>query len=129
MNVKRNNYSTLGDPVGPYVHSVRHGNTLYLSVLTAFGSHAQADTIESQTSVIFEKIQEIASIEGSSLENLIKITAFVTDLSRMEALRDTLFDIYSQHLPASSLVQVTRLFSDDLKIEIEAIIAVENDDD
>ena len=129
MNVQRNNYSTLGDPVGPYVHSVRHGNTLYLSGLTAFGTDAQADTIENQARVIFNKIQQIADIEGSGLENIIKITAYVTDLSRMESLRHTLFDIYGQNLPASSLVQVIGLFSEDLKIEIEAIIAVENDED
>ena len=129
MNVQRNNYSTLGDPVGPYVHSVRHGNTLYLSGLTAFGTDAQTDTIENQTRVIFKKIQEIANFDGSGLENIIKITAYVTDLSRMDELRHTLFDIYGQNLPASSLVHVIGLFADDLKIEIEAIIAVKNYED
>ena len=37
----------------------------------------------------------------------------------------TLFKHYGSNLPASSLVQVNRLFSPDLKIEVEAVIAVE----
>ncbi|WP_029909861.1 RidA family protein [Pelobacter seleniigenes] len=126
MKLQRKNYPTLDEPVGPYVHAVRHGNTLYLSGFTAFGTNAQTDNIEIQAKEIFRQIEEAAKAEGSSLENIIKITAFVTELGRMEELRCTLFDIYGQNLPASSLIHVAGLFSDDLKIEIEAIIAVED---
>jgi len=35
-----------------------------------------------------------------------------------------LFHYYGDHLPASSLVQVSALFSPDLKIEIEGIMAL-----
>lgn len=129
MSLQRNNYSDLGEPVGPYVHAVKHGNTLYLSGLTAFGTNAQTDTIENQAREIFRQIEKIAHFEGSGLENIIKITAFVTDLSRMEELRKTLFDIYDQNLPASSLIHIAGLFDKDLKIEIEAVIAVENNDE
>nr|WP_320049891.1 RidA family protein [uncultured Desulfuromonas sp.] len=124
MTLQRKNYATLDEPVGPYVHAVRHGNTLYLSGITAFGTSAQTDTIEEQAKEIFRQIQEIAKAEGSDLENIIKITAFVTELDRMDELRRTLFDIYGQNLPASSLIRIAGLFADNLKIEIEAIIAV-----
>ena len=125
MKLQRKNYPTLDEPVGPYVHAVRHENTLYLSGITAFGTSAQTDKIEIQAREIFRQIQEVAKTEGSSLENIIKITAFVTELDRMEELRRVLFDIYGKNLPASSLIHIAGLFADDLKIEIEAIIAVE----
>jgi 2-iminobutanoate/2-iminopropanoate deaminase len=125
LKLQRNNYPVLDEPVGPYVHAVRHGDTLYLSGFTAFGTNAQAEAIEIPAREIFRQIQEVAKAEGSSLENIIKITAFVTELDRMEELRSTLFDIYGRNLPASSLIRIAGLFSDDLKIEIEAIIAVE----
>ena len=128
MNVLRKNYSVLEDPVGPYVHAVRHGSTLYLSGLTAFGTDAQSDSMENQAREIFKKIQAVAVSEGSSLENIIKVTIYVTELSGIKALRHALFDIYGQNLPASSLVQVAGLFAEDLKIEVEAIIAVDNDE-
>lgn len=125
MKLQRKNYPALDEPVGPYVHAVRYNDTIYLSGFTAFGTHAQTEPIEIQTREIFRQIQEVAKAEGSSLDNIIKITAFVTELDRMEALRHMLFDIYGDNLPASSLIHIAGLFADDLKIEIEAILAVE----
>jgi len=124
MKLKRKNYPSITDPVGPYVHAVKHGNTLYLSGLTAFGTAAQFGSIENQAREIFRQIHKVAKTENSGLDNLIKITAFVTDLSHMEDLRHTLFEIYGEHLPASSLIHIAGLFSEELKIEIEAVIAV-----
>lgn len=34
-------YSELGEAKAPYVHSVKHSNTLYISGMTAFGTVAQ----------------------------------------------------------------------------------------
>jgi 2-iminobutanoate/2-iminopropanoate deaminase len=60
-----------------------------------------------------------------TLENLIKVTLFVSDMSEIEQLRETLFNVYAKHIPASSLIEINSLFCKDLKIEIEAIIALE----
>lgn len=53
-----------------------------------------------------------------------KVTLFVTSFEDIDALRQVLFHYYGDHLPASSLVQVSALFSSDLKIEIEAVMAL-----
>jgi 2-iminobutanoate/2-iminopropanoate deaminase len=124
MTIERKNYKALGDPAGPYSHAVSYGNTLYLSGMTAFGTKEEMLDIGSQAKAIFEKIDVIAKAEGSGLENLIKVTIFVTDLDEIEKLRDTLFLVYGKNIPASSLVHVAGLFSSNLKIEIEAIIAL-----
>ena len=124
MLLERKNYSFLSAPIGPYVHAVKYENTLYLSGVSAFDTKAQSAAIEIQTKEIFSQIQRIAESEGSGLENLVKITAFVTELDRISELRTMLFEIYGDNIPASSLIQVDGLFSDDLKIEIEAIIAL-----
>jgi 2-iminobutanoate/2-iminopropanoate deaminase len=63
MKLQRNNYPTLDEPVGPYVHAVRHGNTLYLSGITAFGTSFQTANIEVQAREIFRQIQEVAKAE------------------------------------------------------------------
>ena len=62
--------------------------------------------------------------EKTALSSLIKVTVFVTSLEDIEQLRIVLFSHFGEHLPASSLVQVTQLFSADLNIEIEAILAL-----
>ena len=123
-SLERKNYPFLAQPVGPYVHAVKHNNTLYLSGLTAFETESQTQTIENQAKEIFQQMTRVAESEGSSLKNLIKVTLYVTDLNHMNKLREMLYDIYGAHIPASSLIKIDRLFSDDLKIEIEAIIAL-----
>ena len=56
---------------------------------------------------------------------LVKVTLFVPDMGEIAPLRAALFDIYGEHIPASSLIAVDSLFADDLKIELEAIVALE----
>ena len=124
MHIERKNYPFMLPPVGPYVHSVKHNSTLYLSGITAFGSESQSAEIELQAKEIFNQIQKIAQAENSGLENIIKITSFVTDLTRMNEMRNVLFEFCGENFPASSLIHVDGLFSEDLKIEIEAIIAL-----
>lgn len=120
----RKNYSELGEVKAPYVHSVKHGNTLYISGLTAFGTAAQHQGIVEQAEEIFRQIRTIASIEGIDFSALIKVTIFITSFEQINALREVLYRNYGDHLPASSLVEVSRLFSPDLTIEIEAIFAL-----
>ena len=125
MNIERKNYAELGEVLGPYTHSVIHQNTLYTSGLTAFGSSAQGEGIAAQARAISSQLNYISQKNNVTLKNLIKVTLFVSDLSDMESLRTTLFELYGEHIPASSLIKVDALFSDDLKIEVEAIIGLD----
>ncbi|CAM8257135.1 RidA family protein [Klebsiella michiganensis] len=120
----RKNYPELGEVKAPYVHSVKHGNTLYISGLTAFGTRAQQAGIGAQAEEIFTQIRTVARAEGIDFSSLIKVTIFITSFDELGELRKVLYRNYGDHLPASSLVEVSRLFSADLKIEIEAIFGL-----
>lgn len=124
MKVIRTNYPDMDLPAGPYVHSVRLENLLYISGLTAFGSEKQQGNISDQIHAIMEKIGTILQNEGETFASLMKVTIFVTNFDELESLRETLQFYYGENLPASSLVQVQGLFHPDLKIEIEAIAKV-----
>jgi len=123
MPLERINIHKLAEPVGPYVHVVRHGDTLYTSGFTAFGSEAQQGSIVLQASAIFDQLRLITEQQETSFENLIKVTIFVTDLLEVGELRALLTSIYGDHKPASSLIKIDQLFALELKIEIEAIFA------
>ncbi|MFO6300439.1 RidA family protein, partial [Rahnella selenatireducens] len=120
-NLVRRNYPALGEVKAPYVHSVKHGNTLYISGLTAFGTAAQHEGIAGQAEEIFNQIRKIVSVEEIDFSALMKVTIFVTSFEEINELRKVLYRNYGDHLPASSLVEVSRLFSSDLSIEIEAV--------
>jgi 2-iminobutanoate/2-iminopropanoate deaminase len=124
MAIERKNYPSLAPPVGPYVHAVKHGGLLYVSGLTAFGTLAQARGLAEQTESVFAQLAAIASSEQTTLGSLLKVTLFVTTFEGLEELRAVLFHILGRALPASSLVQVAGLFAPELRIELEAVLAV-----
>jgi 2-iminobutanoate/2-iminopropanoate deaminase len=123
-SVERKNYPELGEVKAPYVHAVKHNDTLYISGLTAFGTAAQKGNIAEQADTVFSQIKTIARAEGTDFSRLIKVTIFITSFAEIDALRQVLYHHYGEHLPASSLVEVSRLFAADLKIEIEAVLAL-----
>ena len=124
MSVERKNYPHLANPVGPYVHAVKHAGLVFVSGITALGTPAQGQSLPKQAEAIFSQIRSIASAEGASLKALLKVTIFVTSFESIVQLRAVLFKEYGENLPASSLVQVAGLFSPEINIEIEAVLAV-----
>ncbi|WP_317931782.1 RidA family protein [Halioxenophilus sp. WMMB6] len=124
MTLIRRNSSSLTPPVGPFVHSVQHGNTLYVSGITAFGCSAQQGPIADQTKAVFAQIKLIAEEFGASMNTLIRLSVFVTELDDLDGVRREMFAACGDALPVTSLMQISGLFSPDLKVEIESTFAV-----
>lgn len=122
--VDRKNYGNLLPPVGPYSHAVKHGSVLYLSGFTAYGTAAQGKSMAEQAGAIFSQLKAITEVEGVDMRSLIKVTVFITDFNQAQELRQELFKQYEGNLPASSLVEVAKLFSPEVNIEIEAIFGL-----
>ncbi|NER83801.1 MAG: RidA family protein [Leptolyngbya sp. SIO1D8] len=124
MQIERKNYSHLDAPVGPYVHAVSYNGLLFLSGLTAFNTPAQGQDLVTQAESVFGQLKRTLEAEETGFETLIKVTLFVTEFADLDRFRAVLFNAYQDNLPASTLIQVNRLFSPDIKIEVEAIAAV-----
>jgi enamine deaminase RidA (YjgF/YER057c/UK114 family) len=73
-----------------------------------------------QSVQVFENLKTALLASGASLDHVVKITVFVTDLSGLQAFRDVR-DRYFAKPPASSLVQVVRLVRPELLVEVEAV--------
>ena len=123
-NIERKNYPHLDAPVGPYVHAVSYNGLLFLSGLTAFNTPAQHQDLVAQTEVVFAQLRSILEAEGTGLESLLKITIFVTEFEDLDRFRAVLFEAYQNTLPASALIQVKGLFLPEIKVEVEAIAAL-----
>lgn len=79
------------------------------------------DDIVKQTMQIFQNIRNIVEAAGGNMNHLVKLGYFTTDLSNLQAIRNIRDQfINTKTPPASTLVQVSKLFRDDLLIEIEA---------
>ena len=122
MDIVRRDYPELPQPAGPFHHSVRSGNLLFIAGSTARGTDAEAGDIAAQTEAIIKKFQHILEANGASLSNIVKVTSFVTDLREAPASAEVRRKYFSGAFPASTQVQVAALGTPDLKIEIEAIV-------
>ena len=123
MDIVRRKYSNVPVTGAPHYHSVRAGNLLFISGATAKMTEAEHGDVGAQTEAILKQIKNMLEAEGASLDNVVKVTNFVTDISEeaTAASRDMRRKYFGENLPASTRVQVVGLVEPNLKIEIEAI--------
>ena len=123
--LKHSNPPALAEPTG-YTHvvEVRGGRTLYVSgqiALDQDGRLVGAGDLSAQTQQVLDNLKAALAASQATLENVVKLTIFMTDVSQIALFREVRDRYFSAPLPASSLVQVVRLARPDLLIEIEAI--------
>jgi 2-aminomuconate deaminase len=113
-------------PVGPYPHARRFGNLLFLSGIGPRDrdTDAIADGIEAQTRSCIENVKAILEDAGSSLEKVIDVTVFLTDLAGDFAAFNRVYgDYFGAIRPTRTTVGVVALptpISIELKVIAEA---------
>jgi len=131
MNKTPINPDTVSKPIKPYfAQAVKSssGNLLFISgqiSVDAKGNLVGKGDIKAQTRQVLENIQAILRSVGASLENIVKVTVFLTDLRNFEAVAEVRSEYFKGNPPASTLVGVNGLVSPDFLIEIEAIAVVD----
>lgn len=100
------------------------GTTVYISGQVALAPDG-ADDLDAQAVQVFENLRAALAAVGATFEHVVKLTIFVLDASRapiVRAVRDRY--INTQAPPASTAVEVRRLFREDFLIEVEAVAVV-----
>jgi reactive intermediate/imine deaminase len=107
-----------------YSHAVRAGGLLLISgqvPLDEAGEVVGAD-LESQARQAFRNLGAVLAAAGVTFDAVVKLSYFVTDIGQVAAVRAVRDEfINTANPPASTLVEVSRLFLPGLLIEIEAI--------
>ena len=108
--------------VGPYSQGVQAGPFVFISgqiPLDAKGQMVAGGVVE-QTEQCMRNIKEILLASGLTMEHVMKVTVFMTDLGQFAAMNE----VYAKHFvapyPARAAVQVSALPKGAL-IEIEAV--------
>jgi 2-iminobutanoate/2-iminopropanoate deaminase len=122
--MERKNYPHLAQPVGPYVQAVKHDGLLFLSGLTALGSSAQGRSIAEQMAAICQALASVAHNERTDLSSLVKVTLFVTNLKFVRELHAAWTEHFGNSSAMSSLVQISKLLSPDVLVEVDAVLAL-----
>jgi 2-iminobutanoate/2-iminopropanoate deaminase len=95
----------------------------YVAGMTARGEDGRVveeDEYE-QGKIIFAKIRNIVEAAGGAMADVVKVTIFMTDITRRERVWRARAEVFTGDFPASTLVQVAALAEPSLKVEIEAI--------
>ncbi|ASK30517.1 endoribonuclease L-PSP [Chryseobacterium sp. T16E-39] len=89
------------------------------------GNLVGIDNLEKQTEQIFKNIEIILKEYGGTGKDIVKLGIFITDISKTPDFRKVRdLHINLQNPPVSSLVEVSKLFRDDVLIEVEATAVI-----
>jgi enamine deaminase RidA (YjgF/YER057c/UK114 family) len=122
------------DSVAPgrgYSHgvTVSGGHTTWTAGQVAFdddGNVVGEGDVVAQTRRVFENLSAVLAEAGATWADVVKLNYFVTDLSRLQEIREVRNEFLDpDRLPASTLVQVSALAMPELLIEVEAVVVVE----
>ena len=109
--------------------SVPTGRMVFVSGQVARGVDGQLvgrGDIRAQTRKVLENTQAVLSEAGATLEDVVKVTVFVTNLAEhFSAIHEIRAEFFKSEYPASTLVEVSRLVDPEMLIEIEAVAVVQ----
>ena len=114
------------DPYEPFRLSqgFRVGDLLLISGQAAIDEQGEvvgAGDFGAQAEQTFRNLQRVLEAGGSSLERVVKVTIFLTDMSHFPEIVELRGKWFTPPYPADTIVEVSSLALPELQIEIEAI--------
>ena len=117
------------DPYAPFRLSqgFRVGDLLLISGQAAIDENGQVvglGDFDAQAEQVFRNLDRVLRAGGSSLDRVVKVTIFLTDMTNFPKIVELRGKWFSEPWPADTIVQVSSLALPGLEIEIEAIAVV-----
>ena len=117
----------LRQPNGVFSHATAieaTGRLVFISGMTARrpdGSIAGIGDIAEQTKQVCENVKAAVEAAGGSLDDVCRVDVYVRNMEHFEAIHKVRAQYFKPPLPASTMVEVTKMTSSDYLIEISAI--------
>jgi len=123
--MKRENFSTVSkyEPIVGYSRAVKAGNMVFVTGTTATdekGELVGVGDMYAQTKQTLANIERVLKRAGATMKDVVRTRIFVTDIAQWETVGRAHGEYFSKILPATTMVEVSKLIDPRMLVEIEA---------
>jgi reactive intermediate/imine deaminase len=113
--------------IGAYSQAVKAGNTVYLSGQIPLDP-ATMTVVEggfaAEAHQVFKNLKAVCEAAGGSLDQIVKLNAYLTDLSNFAIFNEVMGQYMSQPFPARAAIGVASL-PKGVQVEADAVLVLE----
>ena len=113
--------------IGAYSQAVRAGDTVYLSGQIPLDPATMTVTgggdFRAETHQVFKNLRAVAEAAGGSLDQIVKLNAYLTDLDNFAVFNEVMAEYFAQTFPARAAVGVAVL-PKGVQVEAEAVLVL-----
>ncbi len=109
--------------IGAYSQGSIFENLVFTSgqiAINPIGGNLVTDDFSKEVEQVLENVKSVLEAGGSNLDNIIKLSVFITDMSNFKFVNEVFENFFIDQYPARSVVEVSGLPLN-VNIEIEAI--------
>lgn len=110
--------------IGAYSQAVRAGDFVYLSgqiPLDPNSMEVVEGDFRARAQRVFKSLEAVTQAAGGSLQNIVKLTVYLTDLNDFALVNETMAEFFDQPFPARAAIGVASL-PKGVDIEVEGIM-------
>ena len=112
--------------IGTYSQAIQAGDLVFLSgqiPLDPATMEVVDGDFEARARRVFDNLQAVAEAAGGNLDNVVKLTIFLTDLDNFATVNSVMEDYFQQPYPARAAVGIASL-PKGVDVEADAILAL-----
>ena len=112
--------------IGPYSQAVQWGDVVFISgqiPLSPENGQLNNATFEDETNQVLDNLEAICQEAGGTLDHILKLTIYLTDLSKFDVVNSIMAARFSEPFPARATLEISKL-PKEVSIEIDAILSI-----
>ena len=112
--------------IGTYSQAIKAGNTVYLSGQIPLDPATMqlVEGFEAQAVRVFENLKAVAAAAGGSLDDMVKLNIYLTDLGNFAAVNEVMSRYFQQPYPARAAIGINSLPRGSL-VEMDGVLVID----